>query len=275
MLEAMVFGPFSITRVTQSAIRTEITPTFGQHKLNGNIARISIQLSGTITWTMRGQKSIQRPGDFMVIDITTAEMTSEARSRTLVLELPRERLTRILGPVPIYAGLIVSKNQLTASLATNYIKKLTKIGGQLNPELVTRLSSIAIDLLVAGLSERIAQETPRSLAGTLLLQRAKAYIDAHLGDPSLNPQRLANVMRISLRRLQQLFQLRNENISGFILDRRMELAATMLADSVHAPKSISAVAYACGFISQSHFSTRFKERYGMSPRDYRDKTKHQ
>ena len=32
---------------------------------------------------------------------------------------------------------------------------------------------------------------------------------------------------------------------------------------------LGTLAYGCGFLSQSHFSRRFKERYGLSPRDYR------
>jgi AraC-like DNA-binding protein len=29
------------------------------------------------------------------------------------------------------------------------------------------------------------------------------------------------------------------------------------------------LAYGCGFSSQAHFARRFKDRHGMSPRDYR------
>jgi AraC family transcriptional activator of tynA and feaB len=30
------------------------------------------------------------------------------------------------------------------------------------------------------------------------------------------------------------------------------------------------LAYGCGFTSQAHFSRRFKDRHGLTPREYRD-----
>ncbi|MCL1753622.1 hypothetical protein L3X18_23320, partial [Vibrio parahaemolyticus] len=86
------------------------------------------------------------------------------------------------------------------------------------------MSSIGVDLLVASIAERLAQDTPRNLAGTVIVQRAKAYIEANLGDPTLDPSQLAISMGVSLRRLQQLFQEQNRNISDWIWKRRLETA---------------------------------------------------
>ena len=37
---------------------------------------------------------------------------------------------------------------------------------------------------------------------------------------------------------------------------------------------LSEIAYASGFSSPSHFSARFRERFGMTAREYRDRLKH-
>ncbi|MFK5595863.1 helix-turn-helix domain-containing protein [Methylobacterium sp. HMF5984] len=268
-LEGVNVGPLTMTRVTQSAIRTEATPgTIRQHDKHETVS-VVLMLSGTLACAQGGRESVQRPGEFVVLDRKPTVMETKEHSRSLIVEVPRERLERMLGPVSQYAGLTVGSNQVTTSLVTNFIDELTRIQGQLSPDLAERLSGIGIDLLVAGLSERMAREAPRPLAGTLLIQRAKAYVAANLGDPTLDPSQLAIAMGVSLRRLQQLFQEHGENIGSWIWQRRLELAASRLSDSGCIRPSLAALAYDCGFISQSHFSKRFKDRYGMTPGEYR------
>ena len=268
-LEGKDFGPLSITRVTQSAIRTEATPgTIRRHDKQETVS-VVLMLTGSLACTHCGRESTQRPGEFVVLDRKPTIMETREHSRSLILEVPRERLERMLGPVSHYAGLTVGSDQTTTSLVTNFIGELTRIQGQLNPDLADRLSAIGIDLLVASLSERMAREAPRPMAGTLLVQRAKAYVAVHLSDPTLDPPQLAIAMGVSLRRLQQLFQGQGENIGEWIWQRRLELAAFRLSDPGSIGLSLGALAYDCGFVSQSHFSRRFKDRYGMPPGEYR------
>ena len=268
-LEGANFGPLSMTRVTQSAIRTEATPgTIRRHDKSETVS-VVVMLSGTLACAQGGRESMQRPGEFVVLDRKPTVMLTKEHTRSLVLEVPRERLERMLGPVALYAGLTVGSEQATTSLVTNFVHELTRIQGRLSPDLADRLSSIGIDLLVAGLSERLARETPRPLAAILLTRRAKAYVEAHLGDPTLDASQLAIAMGVSLRWLQQLFRENGENIADWIWQRRLELAASRLSDPGSVGLSLGALAYTCGFISQSHFSRRFKDRYGMPPSEYR------
>jgi AraC-like DNA-binding protein len=268
-LEGANIGLVSLTRVTQSAIRTEATPgTIRRHDKHETVS-VVFMLTGTLACAQEGRESTQRPGEFVVLDRKPTVMLTKEHSRSLVLEVPRERLERMLGSISLYAGLTVGSDQATTALVTGFIKELTRIQDTLNPDLASRLSSIGIDLLVASLSERLAKETPKPMARTLIIQRAKAYVAAHLSDPTLDPPQLAIAMGISLRRLQQLFQEHNINISEWIWRRRLELAASQLAAPGSLHLSIGAVAYGCGFINQSHFSRRFKDHFGMPPGEYR------
>ncbi len=135
------------------------------------------------------------------------------------------------------------------------------------------MASIGIDLIVASLAERLAQEVPRSTHAAVTVQRAKAYIEANLSDQTLDPPRLAAAVGVSLRRLQELFHERGRHISEYIWGRRLEAAAKRLSDSACAHLSIGMLAYGCGFSSQAHFARRFKDRYGVSPREYRQAPK--
>lgn len=269
ILEGADVGQISITRVTQSAIRTEATAgTIRRHDKHETVT-VVLMLEGTLACAQDGREEMQRPGEFVVLDRRPTVMLTKSHSRSLILEVPRKSLERMLGPVSVYAGLTVGSEQATTSLFFEYVKGLTQIEDQLNPHLADRLSSITIDLLIAGLSERISRETPKRLTSTLMIQRAKAYIEANLDDPTLDSSQLAIAMGISLRRLQQVFYEHGVNISDWIWKRRLEVVANRLSDPANLHLPLGALAYACGFISQSHFSRRFREHYGVSPSDYR------
>ncbi|WP_366146113.1 helix-turn-helix domain-containing protein [Paraburkholderia sp.] len=58
------------------------------------------------------------------------------------------------------------------------------------------------------------------------------------------------------------------------MELRLERCATWLLDPRYAHKSIEQVAAACGFKSASHFSRMFRERHGLSPREYKVQSSH-
>jgi AraC-like DNA-binding protein len=215
---------------------------------------------------------VQRAGELVVLDRKPTVMETRSHSQSLVLEVPRDRLERMLGSVALYAGLTVGSGQASTPLVTSFFGELIRLHDQLSPDTAERMSSIGIDLLVASIAERLSQETPRSIASTITIQRAKAYIETNLSDPTLDAPGLAIAMGVSLRRLQQLFQGHGLNISDWIWQRRLESAAIKLEDPAYLHLPIGILAYGCGFISQTHFSRRFKSRYGMTAGEYREST---
>ncbi len=86
---------------------------------------------------------------------------------------------------------------------------------------------------------------------------------------NLDPAQLAAAVGVSLRHLQTLFREQDRNIADWIWRRRLESAAQRLTDPGFSHLSVGELAYSCGFSTQSHFSRRFKESYGLSPSDYR------
>lgn len=56
----------------------------------------------------------------------------------------------------------------------------------------------------------------------------------------------------------------------YVLEKRLDASARLLRSDPRL--SIAAIAKRAGFKSQSHFATKFKSRYGISPRHYRSST---
>lgn len=103
-----------------------------------------------------------------------------------------------------------------------------------------------------------------------IVQRAFAAIEHHLADPSFGPAQLAAVLRISLRRLQEVCQASGESPSALIRHRRLDAALSLLTAHAFRGHSISAIAHRVGFADMAHFSRSFRARFGCSPREHRD-----
>lgn len=99
-----------------------------------------------------------------------------------------------------------------------------------------------------------------------LLERVEAAVIKDLANPDLSVEYIAAEIGVSRSHLhRRLKVLTNMSPSAYIKKARMRHAARLLTEKNLA---VSEVAYATGFSSLSHFSTVFKEFYGMSPTRY-------
>ncbi|SFM16522.1 helix-turn-helix domain-containing protein [Methylobacterium pseudosasicola] len=268
-MEATRIGSVAMHRVSQGAQRSEATGEMLRNSTNEGMVVVMLQLAGAATTDQDGRNSAQRPGDFVVIDQRPVVMTTRAGSTTLSLQLPRERLENVLGSTRLYTALTVGSDLASATLVSTFFRELIRVQHKLPPAAAARMASAGTDLIVASIAERLAREIPRPLHGTVVVQRAKAYVETHLGDMTLDPPQLAAAVGVSLRRLQELFHGHGQHISDWIWQRRLETAAQRLTDPGHAHLPIGTLAYGCGFASQAHFARRFKAQYGMTPSAYR------
>jgi AraC-like DNA-binding protein len=93
------------------------------------------------------------------------------------------------------------------------------------------------------------------------------FVEAHLADAPFPWDRLAAQLEISRRTLQRQFtDALGQSTSQVLAAMRLDRAKQLLVDPA---RPIGDVALACGFSSQSHFSTAFKLATGLSPRDFR------
>ncbi|MCJ2080656.1 helix-turn-helix domain-containing protein [Methylobacterium sp. J-090] len=268
-IEAADLGSLLVTRVSSGATRTRLTTEALRRSEKEATVTVAIMLSGVSTFARDDREAIQRPGDIVVLDRRPGSTESSDDSKALFLEIPADRLESMLGPARLFAALNIGSEQASASLVRTFFDELILIHERLDPETATRMSSIGIDLLVASIAERMARDVPTHVHGNLVVQRAKAYIETNLHDPTLDPPHLAAAVGVSLRRLQALFHERGRHISDWIWRRRLEVAALRLTDPGCGHLSVGLLAHGCGFSSQAHFSRRFKDRFGMTPREYR------
>ncbi|SDN80310.1 AraC-type DNA-binding protein [Methylobacterium phyllostachyos] len=270
-ISGVTIGNLMLTKFSLSNLKAITTPQTLRHENNKtDHLFMSMVLKGAVSADQYDRSSTDKADDFSIRDTNTPWTIEHAGySEVLAIQIPRERLESMLGATRRFAGLTVEGTLPTAILARSYLCNLARLAGQLTPQVADRLVGVGLDLVIASVAERMALETPKALQGTLIVQRAKAHVAAHLGDADLDPAQLAAAVAVSLRHLQALFRAEGLNVAAWIWQRRLEAAAQRLSDPACLALQIGEIAYRCGFADQAHFSRRFRDRYGASPRAYR------
>ena len=98
------------------------------------------------------------------------------------------------------------------------------------------------------------------------VHRAEQAVMAHLDDPDFSVQILADQMNYSSRQLGRILQ-RITGLSpvGFILEIRLLKAYDLIKTKKY--NTVKEVMHEIGIESSSYFSTKFKQRFGISPSD--------
>ncbi len=121
----------------------------------------------------------------------------------------------------------------------------------------------------------LAQQTPDvslplGAAGrNSLIQRICEDVEARMNNPDLSLADVAAVHNVSTRYLQKLFENAGESFTHYLRQRRLERCRADLIDPTHAALSISQIGFNWGFSDAAHFSRSFRDRFGSSPRSYR------
>jgi acetamidase/formamidase/AraC-like DNA-binding protein len=102
-----------------------------------------------------------------------------------------------------------------------------------------------------------------------LLHRIYEAIERKLGDPDITPARIAQMEGISERYLQKLFETTGDSFTHYLRERRLQRCWADLANPAEAHRSVSDIAFGCGFSDAAHFSRSFRDRFGLSPTAFR------
>jgi AraC-like DNA-binding protein len=218
-----------------------------------------------------GREARLKPGDFACYDSTRPyTLTFTADFEQLVLHMPREAMVRRVGRTESWTARRIEAASPVASLVLPFVRQTASIVSDITPATASQLSETCLSLVTAALAEHSGGEADGgSAARTALIFRAKAIIDSLLHDHTLNTEKIAGLVGISPRYLQDLFHDEQSTVSEWIWKRRLERSRRYLADPLHSGDSIAQIALSCGFADFGHFSRRYKDAFGVSPREDR------
>lgn len=237
--------------------------------------KILMQLSGRSRFEQQSVTVELGPHNAIIYDpVRTYSLQNLSDVDQLILQVPRstfgdDTLARLTAPVPL-PGEDDSMTRIVSGLMQMAIGEAARLD-----EAGCRRVGESLIQLVNGLI-RGKPATPEFRRAPLeaLRERIVAYVDANLAQSDLSAEDIARHMGCSRRYLHRAFEGENTTLERFIWDRRLERSKEALTAPGNGFVSISEVAFACGFNSSAHFSRAFRGRYGLSPRDMREKLKH-
>jgi AraC-like DNA-binding protein len=248
----------------------ERTPARIRHARE-EVMLISLQVRGAGLIAQDGREARLGPGDFACYDSTRPyTLTFTADFEQIVLHMPREAMIRRIGRTEAWTARRIEATSPVGSLVLPFVRQTASIVSDITPATASQLSETCLSLVTAALVEHKGGEMDGGTAArTALIFRAKAQIDSLLHDHTLNTEKVAGLVGISSRYLQDLFHAEQSTVSDWIWKRRLERSRRYLADPLHAGDSIAQIALSCGFADFGHFSRRYKEAFGVSPREDR------
>ena len=232
---------------------------------------VGIEHIGRVNILQAGQSFILRPGVGGIYYANQPyELRCDVKSRRYWIELPRQAFDSRFGAgrAPLLAHFDLGRG--LGHIAMEFCAALAAEGGALDPQSRAKLGEQFMDILALALSgEPDRQPADETSVQRARLRSVKAYIDAHLSDPTLSLAAIAKKNGISLRYLHQLFRLIDMSASEWVRLRRLQRCYDLLASPRHATQSITEIAYSMGFSSSSHFSNLFRAQFGLRPSDAR------
>jgi AraC-like DNA-binding protein len=230
------------------------------------IIALCLQGRGTGRFRQEGQQSTLMPGQVIMAGPTSPNEFL-ITGATSAFEIPFEEIGLPFETVRKASGQLLASPLLP--LVTDHLMSLRREAERASSSAGAGSVGAATTHLVRALIVSAAEDGRhiRSVLADALLPRIMAYVRQHLTDRSLTPASIARAHSISVRYLYKLCDDGGVRLVEWIIEERLEGARRCLSAPDSASQTIALVAHKWGFKDPSHFSSRFRRAYGVSPRE--------
>lgn len=226
--------------------------------------------AGRARYRERQLESELGPGDMILLDNCEPYWAEyEEPVTSVVLHVPHEMLRdRFRIPERAMGRKLGGVRGLTR-IAGEFMQSSLALAPALLPAQRAAVAHRALDLFSGVLAEAMSAHVDPGTHQRILLARIKRVVEAHLGDPELDPAQVAAMIGVSVRHVSRLFHLDGLSFGRYLLQQRIERCRVALADPTLLGRRISEIALDNGFNNLAHFSRVFREALDCSPTEYR------
>ena len=273
-VEAPLYGTLTAGRTARGVGMARITSSPQTIQRLGDAADaiwLALHLGGDAA-LHDGQQTIElAPGD-IVFGPAQAQAGLDFRSnfRQFMVSMPRASLKARLPGGPAFGLGHLSGRAGLGRMFAGTLTALADAFDTLGDDDIAPVESALSEFIATSMS---AQRDPASPAisstQAATVRRLCQYVDANLSDPSLTVAGVAAHERVSERLVQKLFEGLGQTFTAYLRQSRLERCRADLANRQYGHLSISDICFRWGFNDPAHFSHCFRDRYSMSPRQYR------
>lgn len=222
------------------------------------------QLAGQADIEQDDRQVKLQTGDMTLIDASRpCSILWQQTSRQISLLLPRQLLENQLRGSGISVATRLDKSLPMVQLSQRLLHESMS-----SPQLSASESEAALDAMVCLLRPMLHQREVAPSRREKQFQKIMTLIDDAIQEEHLRPEWLADETGMSVRSLYRLFADKGLVVAQYIKNRRLDLCAQALQRAPDDEK-LAGIGYRWGFSDHSHFSTAFKQRFGISPGEYR------
>jgi AraC-like DNA-binding protein len=230
-----------------------------------------VPASGELAFSQAGHERRVSQGELAFIDGGLPYKQEVLADLNFVwFHVPKDRLLSRIGRVEAVAGLTLESRNPYTRLAIDFIRSVAGMAGEFDGENASRIANQVLDLVAMAVEQDTGAAPPDGKARrSAMLHHAKTFMERNLPDSELSLERVAAALEVSPRYLSGLFSDTETPYRTWLRERRLEQCARALATAQFAHRSLTDIAHSWGFADSAHFSRCFKQRYGLSPGDYR------
>ncbi len=236
---------------------------------------IRLQLEGHSALSQFGRSVVLEAGEFTVLDPSEPYTISNkfGTMQCFIAAIGREFINERLGDGRSYCAHRYCGQSGPARVALKLLAALSEEAHALRQSELEHAIRAAMALLVPELVRHgaLASQPLQRIDRTNLRMTVEHYIEANLADPTLCPRRIAREHDFSVRYLFKLFEASGATVAELIRKKRLMRSHEDLLNPLLAAQTITHIAYANGFCDAAHFSRSFRQEFGMSPRELREK----
>ena len=223
---------------------------------------------GSITGDLDGRQVEVGPGEALIADFGRPSSLEHSDHELITIGLDRALVEQRLPWLQGLNGTVIDRRSAEPLFGRlQELLERIRAGHALHPEIETRALADWLAATIPSPGDAVAPLRRRA-DDLRAFERAAAYIDAHLDSEDLQPSAIWKAANVSRSRLYRLFAPEG-GVSRYVIQQRLMRALHALADPGD-PRTISAIAYDCGFTNVAHFARAFREAFGVTASQVRN-----
>lgn len=233
-----------------------------RHRMD--LLKVCVQVRGRAVVEQDGEVAM-RPGEMALYDTGRPyRIRLDGDWQCAVMTVPRSSLDL---PERALAEAVRRPHDVTSGAGRLLATFLRDCAGLQSSVACGRIGEAGVALLLGTLAA--CGSVGATVEADIVRRQVVDYIQARVGDPELTPARIAAAHHMSLRAAQRLFEGQEHNLAALVRERRLEAVRRDLADPALARYGIATLAARSCVTNQAWLSRAFRDRFGMSPSEYR------
>ncbi|MCG8355904.1 MAG: helix-turn-helix domain-containing protein [Kiloniellales bacterium] len=191
----------------------------------------------------------------------------------ITIKIPAALMEAHVSGINDYCAKPRLPNPALAPMVRDMAKHAIVSAESLAPEQQQRLANSLMEL-VALLLDDCEDDGVRCVDDWTVMDRRLRevcrHIEDNIADCGLAPASVAAAHGISLRYLHKLFHRQGISFGRWVLEARLRNARRLIQTDWQRRRTLQEIAFASGFATQSHFSSRYRARYQETPSQTRE-----